>query len=201
MPLVVSLKEFQPPARLRPIRPTDTKETHTNALRDRQTQPQPGTWCSGITPVQHAGGPGFNPQCVQVSVHVMLIVTAPELVDLILGQNSRKWHKPMSYSGSGLHDTRNLITAVPKSSEPPGLELTSFRVSCLTVLQVAYADPMALSPRHGCMGLCQGCVQPVVVQVRVGLVWGLVWGLCEACVRLVWCLCGACVGLVFGLCK
>ena len=23
-----------------------------------------GTWCSGITPVQHAGGPGFNPQCV-----------------------------------------------------------------------------------------------------------------------------------------
>ena len=126
----------------------------------------------------------------------MLIVTAPELVDLILGQNSRKWHKPMSYSGSGLHDTRNLITAVPKSSEPPGLELTSFRVSCLTVLQVAYADPMALSPRHGCMGLCQGCVQPVVVQVRVGLVWGLVWGLCEACVRLVWCLCGACVGLV-----
>ena len=25
-----------------------------------------GTWCSGITPAQHAGGPGFNPQCVQV---------------------------------------------------------------------------------------------------------------------------------------
>ena len=24
-----------------------------------------GTWCSGITPAQHAGGPGFNPQCVQ----------------------------------------------------------------------------------------------------------------------------------------
>ena len=23
-----------------------------------------GTWCSGITPAQHAGGPGFNPQCV-----------------------------------------------------------------------------------------------------------------------------------------
>ena len=21
-----------------------------------------GTWCSGITPAQHAGGPGFNPQ-------------------------------------------------------------------------------------------------------------------------------------------
>ena len=24
-----------------------------------------GTWCSGITPAQHAGGPGFNAQCVQ----------------------------------------------------------------------------------------------------------------------------------------
>ncbi len=23
-----------------------------------------GTWCSGITPAQHAGGPGFNPRCV-----------------------------------------------------------------------------------------------------------------------------------------
>ena len=25
---------------------------------------QLGTWCSGITPAQHAGGPGLNPQCV-----------------------------------------------------------------------------------------------------------------------------------------
>ena len=24
-----------------------------------------GTWCSSITPAQHAGGPGFNPQCFQ----------------------------------------------------------------------------------------------------------------------------------------
>ena len=23
-----------------------------------------GTWCSGITPALHVGGPGFNPQCV-----------------------------------------------------------------------------------------------------------------------------------------
>ena len=29
-----------------------------------KTCTQQGTWCSGITPVQHAGGPGFNPQCV-----------------------------------------------------------------------------------------------------------------------------------------
>ena len=26
-----------------------------------------GTWCNGITPAQHAGGPGFNPQCVHLS--------------------------------------------------------------------------------------------------------------------------------------
>ena len=25
-----------------------------------------GTWCSGITPASHVGGPGFNPQCVQL---------------------------------------------------------------------------------------------------------------------------------------
>ena len=25
-----------------------------------------GTWCSGITPAQNAGGPGFNPQCVHI---------------------------------------------------------------------------------------------------------------------------------------
>ena len=30
----------------------------------RQTSSQRGTWCSGITPAQHAGGPGFNPQRV-----------------------------------------------------------------------------------------------------------------------------------------
>ena len=25
---------------------------------------QQGTWCSGLTPAQHAGGPGLDPQCV-----------------------------------------------------------------------------------------------------------------------------------------
>ena len=29
-----------------------------------KTLPPRGTWCSGITPVQHAGRPGFSPQCV-----------------------------------------------------------------------------------------------------------------------------------------
>ena len=32
--------------------------------RDAWSQSR-GTWCSGITPAQHAGGPGFNPQRVQ----------------------------------------------------------------------------------------------------------------------------------------
>ena len=31
-----------------------------------------GTWCSGITPAQHAGGPGFNPQ----RVHILCFVVA-----------------------------------------------------------------------------------------------------------------------------
>ena len=31
-----------------------------------QLQIAEGTWCSGITPAQHAGGPGFNPQCVHL---------------------------------------------------------------------------------------------------------------------------------------
>ena len=25
-----------------------------------------GTWCSGITPAQHAGGPGLNPHCLHM---------------------------------------------------------------------------------------------------------------------------------------
>ena len=28
-----------------------------------------GTWCSGITPAQHAGGSGLNPQCVHIIRH------------------------------------------------------------------------------------------------------------------------------------
>ena len=31
-----------------------------------------GTWCSGITSAQHAGGPGFNPQCVHWSIAMAL---------------------------------------------------------------------------------------------------------------------------------
>ena len=28
---------------------------------------QTGSWCSGITPAQHAGGPGLNPQRVHLA--------------------------------------------------------------------------------------------------------------------------------------
>ena len=44
-----------------------------------------GTWCSGITPAQHAGGPGFNPQCVHLyfpSADGMLRQTERELEDV-----------------------------------------------------------------------------------------------------------------------
>ena len=30
-----------------------------------------GSWCSGITPAQHAGGAGFNPQCVHLLCSVV----------------------------------------------------------------------------------------------------------------------------------
>ena len=40
-----------------------------------------GTWCSGITPAQHAGGPGFNPQCV----HFFLLRISANLKSRIAG--------------------------------------------------------------------------------------------------------------------
>ena len=42
-------------------------EPHSCHKRPRHVQEfnaRKGTWCSGITPAQHAGGPGFNPQRV-----------------------------------------------------------------------------------------------------------------------------------------
>ena len=35
---------------------------------------RPGTWCSGITPAWHVGGPGFNPQCVHFRVGICQLV-------------------------------------------------------------------------------------------------------------------------------
>ena len=33
-----------------------------------------GSWCSGITPAQHAGGPGFNPRTVHISSSQLLSI-------------------------------------------------------------------------------------------------------------------------------
>ena len=35
-------------------------------MRLGSPSPSKGSWCSGITPAQHAGGPGFNPQRVHI---------------------------------------------------------------------------------------------------------------------------------------
>ena len=57
----------------------DTKLVLRHPLLDLSTMAQAmtkhigGTWCSGITPAQHAGGPGFNPQ----RVHISLLCSLP----------------------------------------------------------------------------------------------------------------------------
>ena len=33
-----------------------------------------GSWCSGITPAQHAGGPGFKPQRVHIALYAIEMV-------------------------------------------------------------------------------------------------------------------------------
>jgi hypothetical protein len=40
--------------------------SNENEKQRKAACPGKGTWCSGITPAQHAGGPGFNPQCVHI---------------------------------------------------------------------------------------------------------------------------------------
>ena len=42
------------------------RETTKPSRAQKRLQQTTGTWCSGITPAQHAGGPGFNPQCVHM---------------------------------------------------------------------------------------------------------------------------------------
>ena len=43
------------------------------ALYNAGIKQQRGTWCSGITPAQHAGGPGFNPQCVHLVAEALCL--------------------------------------------------------------------------------------------------------------------------------
>ena len=49
-----------------------------------------GTWCSGITPAQHAGGPGFNPQCVHYFSNRYNVVVWPHGV--VAGQAVKSEH-------------------------------------------------------------------------------------------------------------
>ena len=49
-----------------------------------------GTWCSGITPAQHAGGPGFNPQ------RVHLARFSHFLVPMSFSQTSVEWGNQQS---------------------------------------------------------------------------------------------------------
>ena len=62
----------------------------------RQAQ---GSWCSGITPAQHAGGPGFNPQSVHGGVEGNLLARS-EKCDLWHGQSKSKVHQPGIEPGS-----------------------------------------------------------------------------------------------------
>ena len=42
--------------------PGPPKQNKQERFREFWPQLARGSWCSGITPAQHAGGPGFNPQ-------------------------------------------------------------------------------------------------------------------------------------------
>ena len=64
-----------------PIVRTKGSSRQQNRIRDVQNKEQArptlqptGTWCSGITPAQHAGGPGFNPQCVHLILSGSLLL-------------------------------------------------------------------------------------------------------------------------------
>ena len=50
-----------------PGRSLEEMGSHNAAPTNKSAHPfVKGTWCSGITPAQHAGGPGFNPQRVHL---------------------------------------------------------------------------------------------------------------------------------------
>ena len=56
-----------------------------------------GTWCSGITPAQRAGGPGLNPQCVhrlKVSCVKIRIVQQLERIPSIVRQRGTELKSP-----------------------------------------------------------------------------------------------------------
>ena len=63
-----------------------------------------GTWCSGITPAQHAGGPGFNPQ----RVHVLAAVTSKTCT----GLKPRMWQQGGSAWQDASAGNRTRVTSM-----------------------------------------------------------------------------------------
>ena len=61
---------------------------------------QMGTWCSGITPAQHAGGPGFNPQRVHGCLPNSISQQSARLAS---GGNARFWKECISRESNPGH--------------------------------------------------------------------------------------------------
>ncbi len=70
------------------------RETTEPSRAQKRLQQTTGTWCSGITPAQHAGGPGFNPQCVHAGapalLHIQGRVLRPRVAAASVGQLLRR---------------------------------------------------------------------------------------------------------------
>ena len=92
-----------------------------------------GTWCSGITPAQHAGGPGFNPQ----RVHVLEAVTSKTCA----GLKPRMWQQGGSawQDASAGNRTRVTSMATMYSTTRPLMQDTSV----LRNISIGIAQPSA----------------------------------------------------------
>ena len=66
-----------------------------------------GSWCSGITPAQHAGGPGFNPQCV----HVGMLCCLPALAGGASQEFDCRGRRAPRQSNAGVLTPLQLISA------------------------------------------------------------------------------------------
>ena len=83
-----------------------------------------GTWCSGITSASHAEGPGFNPQCVQLCLCVLICFPEQSLPSWCVSDTARVAVQ------EGLHAAAS-ANALPskrcaKQIPPVGLEPTIF---------------------------------------------------------------------------
>ena len=84
----------------------DTKLVLRHPLLDLSTMAQAmtkhigGTWCSGITPAQHAGGPGFNPQRVHGCLSDSISQQSARLAS---GGSARFWKECISRESNPGH--------------------------------------------------------------------------------------------------